>query len=218
MRQLGWVDIEMVELSQKRFEIRRERIGIDNGAQRGLQSTPASVDEAVTRLLEVEGAFKSFHQDGFKVEGRSKSKDNPNSREKIVESLVDKKIYKEGRLVHRTEPEVKTHTSYLVFAVLPVEWSDEDEAKARSQWEVLIRREDEHVGREAVKMSKRQMKRAESQSKKDKAATSAERKPESIASASGGKKDERSTADTGAKKEEVEHTNAVDPESMNTNE
>jgi hypothetical protein len=67
-------------------------------------------------------------------------------------------------------------------------------------------------------MSKRQMKRAESQSKKDKAATSAERKPESIASASGGKKDERSTADTGAKKEEVEHTNAVDPESMNTNE
>jgi tRNA (adenine57-N1/adenine58-N1)-methyltransferase len=217
MRQLGWVDIEMVELSQKRFEIRRERIGIDNGAQRGLQSTPASVDEAVTRLLEVEGAFKSFHQDGSKVEGRIKGKENPNSREKIVESLVDKKIYKEGKLVHRTEPEVKTHTSYLVFAVLPMKWSDEDEAKARSQWEVLIRREDDNVEGEVVGMGRRQMKRAERQSKKDKAATTAGKIPEGGASASG-KKVERRTSDTGANKGEVEHTNDVDPESMNTNE
>ena len=218
MRQLGWVDIEMVELSQKRFEIRRERIGIDNGAQRGLQSTPASVDEAVTRLLEVEGAFKLFHQDGSKVEGSNKGKENPNSREKIVESLVDKKIYKEGKLVHRTEPEVKTHTSYLVFAVLPVEWSDEDEAKARSQWEVLIRREDDNVEGEVVGMSRRQMKRAERQSKKDKAATSAGKIPEGSAAASGKKKVERSTSDIEAKKEEVAHTNDADPESMDINE
>jgi tRNA (adenine57-N1/adenine58-N1)-methyltransferase len=47
--------------------------------------------------------------------------------------LVEKKVYKEGKLVHRTEPEVKTHTSYLVFAVLPQEWTAEDEAKARQK-------------------------------------------------------------------------------------
>ncbi|RAL62924.1 hypothetical protein DID88_004765 [Monilinia fructigena] len=62
MRQLGWVDIEMVELSAKRFEIRRERIGIDNGVQRGLQTTPATVEEAVSRLLEVETGHQGFHK------------------------------------------------------------------------------------------------------------------------------------------------------------
>jgi tRNA (adenine57-N1/adenine58-N1)-methyltransferase len=43
-------------------------------------------------------------------------------------------VFKEGRLIHRTEPELKTHTSYLVFAVLPRQWSKEDEEKARKKW------------------------------------------------------------------------------------
>jgi len=171
MRNLGWVDIEMVELSQKRFEIRRERIGIDNGAQKGLQSMPASVEESVARLKEVEGTFKSFHESGGKLEGGKKDKGNPNNRDKIIESLVERKVYKEGKLVHRTEPEVKTHTSYLVFAVLPQEWTAEDEIRAREKWKVLIRVEDEKVDREGeVAMSKRQMKKAARQAQKEKAA------------------------------------------------
>ncbi|KAE8446238.1 hypothetical protein EG329_012463 [Mollisiaceae sp. DMI_Dod_QoI] len=175
MRRLGWVDIEMVELSQKRFEIRRERIGIDNGAQRGLQATPATVDEAVARLMEIEGAFKAFHENGERMESNKKDKVNPNNREKIMESLVERKVYKEGRLVHRTEPEVKTHTSYLVFAILPREWSEEDERKAREKWEVTIRaEEDEKVGEGGeVKMGKKARKRAERQAQKDKATATA---------------------------------------------
>jgi tRNA (adenine57-N1/adenine58-N1)-methyltransferase len=176
MRNLGWVDIEMVELSQKRFEIRRERIGIDNGAQRGLQSMPASVEESVARLKEVEGTFKLFHEGGEKLEGSKKDRGNPNNRDKIIESLVERKVYKEGLLVHRTEPEVKTHTSYLVFAVLPQEWTAEDEARAREKWQVLIRKEEEKVdGDGEVVLSKRQMKKAARQAQKDKAA---EEKPE----------------------------------------
>jgi tRNA (adenine57-N1/adenine58-N1)-methyltransferase len=166
MRKLGWVDIEMVELSQKRLEIRRERIGIDNGVQRGLQTTPASVDEAVTRLIEVEGSFKSFHETG---EVKKKDRSNPNSRDKIVESLVDRKVYKEGALVHRTEPEVKTHTSYLVFAVLPQEWTAEDEERARGKWAIKIRREGDKENGEVIGVSKRQMKKAARQAQKDKA-------------------------------------------------
>lgn len=176
MRNLGWVDIEMVELSQKRFEIRRERIGIDNGAQKGLQSMPASVEESVARLKEVEGTFKSFHESGEKPEGSRKDKGNPNNRDKIIESLVERKVYREGKLVHRTEPDVKTHTSYLVFAVLPQEWTAEDEIRAREKWKVLIRVEDEKVdGEGEVVMSKRQMKKAARQAQKEKAA---EEKPE----------------------------------------
>lgn len=167
MRQLGWVDIEMVEIAAKRLEIRRERIGIDNGAQRGLQLTPASVDEAVARLIEVEGTFKNFHENGEKVDGK-KDKSNPNSKERILESLVERKIYKEGKLVHRTEQEVKTHTSYLVFAVLPREWTKEDEEKARAKWQVNVRADDKPNDK-VIGMSRRQEKRAEHQAKKLKA-------------------------------------------------
>lgn len=175
MRKLGWVDISMVEVSQKRLEVRRERIGIDNGAQRGLQTTPASVDEALQRLFEVEGNFKTFHETGEKPEGR-KNKDNPNNRDKIIESLVERKVYKEGKLVHRTEPEVKTHTSYLVFAVLPQEWSEEDEARARQEWPTKIRKEGdgkENADGEVIGMSKRQMKKAARQAQKDRAKAAA---------------------------------------------
>jgi len=174
MRQLDWVDILMVEVAAKRFEIRRERIGIDNGAQRGLQTTPASVDEALQRLIEVEGTFKNFHENGEKVEAK-KNKENPNSKQRIVESLVKNKVYKEGKLVHRTEQEVKTHTSYLVFAVLPQEWTEEDEKKAMELWPVTekVVASDKTAGEQgAAPMSRRQMKKAARQAQKDKATTS----------------------------------------------
>ena len=159
MRQLGWVDIEMVAIAHRRFEIRRERIGIDNGAQRGLQTTPATVEEALQRLLEVEGNFKVFHETGEKTK---RKRDNPNNREKIMESLVEKKVYKEGKLVHRTEPDVKNHTSYLVFAILPQEWNAEDEARVRAEWPVVVRK-----GDGAVTMSNRALKKAASKAARE---------------------------------------------------
>lgn len=185
MRKLGWVDIEMVELAQKRLEIRRDRIGIDNGAQRGLQTTPACVDEAVTRLLEVEGSFKSYHETGERPEkssSRKRDKNNPNSRQKILESLVDRKVYKEGNLVHRSEPEVKTHTSYLVFAVLPQQWTAADEERARAKWPVKIRVEGEKENGEVIGMSRRQLKKAARQAQKDSAAAATEAEGEKTAS------------------------------------
>jgi tRNA (adenine57-N1/adenine58-N1)-methyltransferase len=172
MRQLGWVDICMVEVAAKRFEIRRDRIGIDNGAQRGLQTTPASVDEALQRLIEVEGTFKNFHENGEKFEAKKDKGTNPNSKTKIIESLVEKKVYKEGKLVHRTEPEVKTHTSYLVFAVLPQEWTDEDEKRAMEQWPVTekVPNKDKASVEAEAPLSKRQLKKAARQARKHEAA------------------------------------------------
>jgi len=150
MRQLGWVQIEMVEVQHKRLEIRRERIGILHGQnQHGVQNTPASVEEAVAKLQEIEGRFRTFHgaeTDGADENGAleggeratKKRKDQPNSKQAILESLVERKAYKEGNLMHKTEPEVKTHTSYLVFAVLPMEWTEEEEAKAAARWPVKV--------------------------------------------------------------------------------
>lgn len=46
------------------------------------------------------------------------------------------KLFMQGNVVTRPETEVKAHTSYLVFAILPREWTDEDEAAAASKWPV----------------------------------------------------------------------------------
>ena len=71
-----------------------------------------------------------------------------------------------SNLVHKTEPEVKTHTSYLVFAVLSMEWSEEDEAKAAAKWPVKEWEEvpNENKGKHPAmtgekKPSKRELKR-----------------------------------------------------------
>ncbi|RDL38661.1 tRNA methyltransferase complex GCD14 subunit [Venustampulla echinocandica] len=167
MRRLGWVDIEMVELSQRRYETRRERIGIDSSG--GPQTAPATVSEALARLIEVEGNSRIFHENGEKPEAK-REKVNPNNRAKLLENLVEKKTYKEGNLIHRLEPEIKAHTSYLVFAVLPQEWTAEDEEKARLKWDAKGRADGDGKGNEeAVPISKRQLKKAARQAQKDRA-------------------------------------------------
>ena len=61
------------------------------------------------------------------------------SRQQRLENLKstasERDLFKEGRLLHRTEPELKTHTSYLVFAVLPRVWTKEDEENCRKKLE-----------------------------------------------------------------------------------
>lgn len=165
LRKLGWHDIETVELSAKRLETKRERVGLQEEGLRGVNASPASVDEAVARLREVEGRSRVFHNDDGEATG------SPNTSAPLAttaqvskqqrlgnirEALEGRKLYKEGRLVHRMEPELKMHTSYLVFAILPREWSAEDESAARERWpgKAVI------VGRECAPMSKRQMKKA----------------------------------------------------------
>ena len=168
MRQLGWVDIEMVEIAQKRLEVRRERVGLQEEAQRGVHVAAGSVDEAVTRLREVEGRFKTFHAE------TNANKKNPMSRTgnkeqdlldsaqdggtDSLEDIEDRRLYSEGRLVHRVEPDLKTHTSYLVFAVLPQEWTAEDEEKARTRWPVQDKATAH--GNQSPHVSKRQARRA----------------------------------------------------------
>ncbi|KAI1007310.1 tRNA (adenine(58)-N(1))-methyltransferase catalytic subunit [Podosphaera aphanis] len=183
MRNLGWVDINTVELSHRRYEVRRERIGLAAaGAQRGQQMTPANVDEAVARLLEVEGTFKSYHQkeETEELEGEGTTlglkppstlpkpgkppAENGNRREKMLQDLVQGKSYKEGKLVHRAEAEIKTHTSYLVFAVLPPEWSEDDESAAREMWPIPSESADTVQGERP--MSKKAKKRAERAARK----------------------------------------------------
>ncbi|KAF2021268.1 tRNA methyltransferase complex GCD14 subunit [Aaosphaeria arxii CBS 175.79] len=162
MRSLGWIEIGMAEVQAKRLEVRRERIGLQEEGLRGANPNAATVQEAVQRLRDVEGRAKVFHgmqkekQEEVmrKAEARKRGEKLPQEKkdgqskarlegvppskhdrmERAKKDLESRDLFKEGRLVHRTEPELKTHTSYLVFALLPREWSKSDEEKARRKW------------------------------------------------------------------------------------
>ena len=151
LRKAGWHDIETVELAAKRIETKRERVGLQEEGLRGVNASPASVDEAVSRLRELEGCARVFHnnENGNDInEPRAPNSTlgsvscpavtGPVSKqqrlENIQKALEGRKLYNEGRLVHRAEQELKMHTSYLVFAILPREWSVADELAAQEKW------------------------------------------------------------------------------------
>ena len=148
LRRHNWLDIEMVEVQNKRIDVRREYTGYDYDGMRGVNAVAADVDEAVEKLKDVDRKARDFHS------GQS----DPTSTKKAVRQAntqqdATKLLFKEGRLVHRTEPEMKTHTSYLVFAVLPREWVEEDERRESKRWGKAVRLETD------VPKSQRQLKK-----------------------------------------------------------
>ncbi|OJD19189.1 hypothetical protein AJ78_00802 [Emergomyces pasteurianus Ep9510] len=86
------------------------------------------------------------------LSGRLKSKESTPSEQPPIP------VYKQGNLIHRTEPDLKTHTSYLVFAILPVAWSEEEERLCREKWPSVAKSRNADGLSEAPK-SKKQMKR-----------------------------------------------------------
>ncbi|OAX78945.1 hypothetical protein ACJ72_06741 [Emergomyces africanus] len=80
------------------------------------------------------------------------------SKRKTPSEQTPVPVYKQGKLIHRTEPELKTHTSYLVFAILPVAWSEEEERLCREKWPSVAKSRNED-GASGVPKSKKQMKR-----------------------------------------------------------
>ncbi|MCJ1241891.1 tRNA (adenine-N(1)-)-methyltransferase catalytic subunit trm61 [Varicellaria rhodocarpa] len=168
MRRLGWLEIDMVEIAAKRIEVRREHVGLQEEGLRGVNASPASVEEAVARLRELEGKTKTFHEDIPTNVVNSLAGNSPDagslyiSKQQRLANIRDaqasRKLYSEGNLVHRTEAELKTHTSYLVFAILPREWTSEDEKRAQSQWpskaEVLAKRNENPSRRQLKRIAK----------------------------------------------------------------
>lgn len=160
MRKLGWVEIDMVEIAHKRIQVYREKMGLNIISERGAQLAPKDVTEAVARLKEIEaraadhnakmlashhGTTKS-NDDGdveddetpaapmLNVNGNRTRQDAQIFGESSKDTSV--KPFMQGQLVTRPEVDIKAHTSYLVFAILPREWTDEDEAAAAAKWPV----------------------------------------------------------------------------------
>lgn len=148
MRKLGWVEIDMVEIAHRRINVYREKIGLDVVSDRGAQQAPGNVAEALAKLKEIEVKTAEHNAKMFAGNSKAKKTDEDDDMddyapppEKIAaeggspkEPAV--KPFLQGRLVTRPEAETKAHTSYLVFAVLPREWTEEDEAAAAARWPV----------------------------------------------------------------------------------
>lgn len=143
LRQQGWLNIEMVEVNHHRIEVRRERYGLESEGARGATVFPKSVEEAISKMRSVEERARRFREGELNHNGTAEtstpSTPAPAPVEKPQSQPEEKQekqppAYSLGRLVHRTEPDLKTHTSYLLFAVLPRDWTEEDEQKCRERW------------------------------------------------------------------------------------
>ncbi|EFX00676.1 tRNA methyltransferase subunit [Grosmannia clavigera kw1407] len=150
LRRLGWVDIDMVEVANKKLIVYRERPETVGG-RGGSGPAPHDVLEAVARLKTIEARTREYNtlfwqqraaeEDGsaMVVEGEGKADSTPaqasqSTAQTTLPLSEQTPPWMEGLLTTRVEPEVKTHTSYLVFAVLPREWTAEDEAAAAARW------------------------------------------------------------------------------------
>ncbi|KAI0106431.1 S-adenosyl-L-methionine-dependent methyltransferase [Nemania sp. FL0031] len=150
MRRLGWMDIEMVEVAHRKINVLREKFGLNMPLERGTNQSPRDVAEAITRLKQIDSRFKSSYkgtqdtdvnmedidaENGHKDPNASSGRDvDVVDNKSSIEGAPVVKPWAAGRLVHRTEAEIKTHTSYLVFAILPQEWSEEQEKAAFEKW------------------------------------------------------------------------------------
>ncbi|PZC90895.1 GCD14, tRNA(1-methyladenosine) methyltransferase methyltransferase [Pyrenophora tritici-repentis] len=110
------------------------RAAVFHSMQREKQEEVMRKAEARKRgeAVGVDGEKNAKGEKKKKMEGAPPSKHDRMAQTK--RDLENRTLFKEGKLVHRTEAELKTHTSYLVFAVLPREWSKEDEENARRKW------------------------------------------------------------------------------------
>ncbi|KAI9731999.1 MAG: tRNA (adenine-N(1)-)-methyltransferase catalytic subunit trm61 [Cirrosporium novae-zelandiae] len=190
LRQLNWTSISMVALSAHRIEVRRERVGLRevDGPQRGVVNLPKDVSEALGRLREQEERARKSREiqvqannaNGGSGGGEPDDADEVDERpmpSKIpAPEPLDRPLYSAGTIIHRSEPDLKTHTSFLVFAVLPAEWTQEDEERCAREWPVRAvnsnkaekdgKKKWENRVREDGKMSKRAIRRAEKERKK----------------------------------------------------
>ncbi|XHF99960.1 tRNA (adenine-N(1)-)-methyltransferase catalytic subunit trm61 [Aspergillus wentii] len=156
MRQLGWINISMVEVNHHKIEVKRERVGLDAEGVRGAMVFPKSVEEAVGKMRALEERSRKFRELQQNEGDDAVLPEESNAEnENAAASSSDKSIpsHDLGRIVHRTESDLKTHTSYLVFAILPREWSEEEEKKCQEAWPATA------VGAAQKQKSKKQMKR-----------------------------------------------------------
>ncbi|KAM7198082.1 S-adenosyl-L-methionine-dependent methyltransferase [Naviculisporaceae sp. PSN 640] len=147
LRRLGWVDIDVVEIANRKLHTARDRVSLHLKEVRGVNKSAKDVDEALERLRQIEDKMRANSRprpqavgaDQDAMDDEEDDAEEPNDEKDIAAAETESgsdRPWADGRLVTRGEPEIKTHTSYLVFAILPREWTEEDEAAALAKYPV----------------------------------------------------------------------------------
>ncbi|RPB19691.1 tRNA methyltransferase complex GCD14 subunit [Terfezia boudieri ATCC MYA-4762] len=126
LRKLSWTECEMVEVQHRKLEVRRQR----PGGMAGADGAYSNIEEAVRKLKGVVG-WRKRPIDETEENVARKGRENNNKRRRDFDEQDKNPI-----VTTRLEPELKTHTSYLLFATLPPPWSAADEEAARLRVEV----------------------------------------------------------------------------------
>lgn len=127
------------EVERRGREFREESVRVMR--ERVKQTGELDADREGARDVDLADAAEAKGLKGVGPKGKllPGDRDRESKRERLARITKEeraRKSFREGRLVCRTEPELRNHTSYLVFATLPREWSDEDERRARERWPV----------------------------------------------------------------------------------
>lgn len=189
LRRLGWVDIDVVEIVNRKLHTVRDRIGLHLKEIRGVNKTPKDVDEALDKLAEIEERLRENSRPrpgatGGDQEDAMDDEEADGEAEEIKEvdsapttETASDRPWADGRLVTRGEPEIKTHTSYLVFAILPREWTEEDEAAALAKYPV---KEGERIVGALDKAARKKERREQLQNQKNQGSNRKARRNERV--------------------------------------
>ncbi|KAF8468798.1 tRNA methyltransferase complex GCD14 subunit-domain-containing protein [Kalaharituber pfeilii] len=124
LRKLSWIDVEMVEVQHRKLEVRRQK----PGGMPGADGAYGNVEEAVSKLKGIVGWRKRpIDESGEK--STNKEKERTKKGREFAEEEENPIV------ITRLEPELKTHTSYLLFATLPPQWTATDEEAAKQRVE-----------------------------------------------------------------------------------
>lgn len=107
LRQLGWLGISMVEVNNRRIEVKRERVGLDLGNIRGTVVFPKSVDEAVERTRALEERAQLFRATQNQSDGDSTPAPKAENEAKGGQQESEVPVYKQGRVMTRSELDLK---------------------------------------------------------------------------------------------------------------
>ena len=129
LRKHSWLDIQMVEVNHKRLNILRSYTSLSYSGMRGVNPFPEDVSSALVHLKAIDQRARDFHSGATSLPPSEKVK-----RIENAQSEAHKTLFKDGTVVHRSESDLKTHTSYLVFAILPREWTEQDEEREAKKW------------------------------------------------------------------------------------
>ena len=121
LRKFSWTDCEMVEVQHRKLEVRRAKPGGVPGAD----GAYTNVEAAVCKLKGVIG-WRRRSADQSMVKAPRRVEEDSNKPKRNYDEEEENPV-----LTTRLESELKTHTSYLLFATLPPPWTPDDEEAAQ---------------------------------------------------------------------------------------